>query len=101
MGPLSRRGVALISVLLIGMLLFVLTLAFLTKQRLEHQSVSYQLQEARARALAQAGLEEVLVKLDKDYNFPPPRRTRAVALRLHRGLQGSRRQAQRALFRED
>ena len=73
MGPLSlrRRAVALISVLLIGILLFVLTLTFLTKQRLEHQSISFQLQEARARALAQAGLEEVLVKLDKDYNFPP------------------------------
>ena len=66
-----RRGFTLVLTLLLITLLLVLGLAFLGKRALEYGSVPKVQQQAMAQALAEAGIEDARVKLEKDPFFPP------------------------------
>ncbi len=66
-----RAGSTLLAAVLVTALMLVMGLAFLGKRALQYQTTERSLAAAQARALAQAGLEDVRVKLLKDYQFPP------------------------------
>lgn len=67
----QRQGVSLLLVLQISILMFILALGVLTVQsRAYAQAHALQLSE-QARALAEAGLEDALLKLERDPLFPP------------------------------
>lgn len=72
MARLTRRGVALLGVLLTLSLLLVLALAFITQQSLRYQGTVHATQRLLAQSLAETGWRETLVKLRKDADFPPP-----------------------------
>jgi hypothetical protein len=67
----SRKGVALVLVLLLVSALFILLAGFLSKKVSERKSVQLELQTLQARELAKSGLETVRVRLRNDGNFPP------------------------------
>lgn len=66
-----RRAFVLVLVLLICNLLLLLGLAFCGKRALQYRGASLASEVAQARALAEAGLEDARVKLEKDMAFPP------------------------------
>jgi hypothetical protein len=66
-----RKGFTLVLTLLLSTLLAVMGLAFLGKRALEYGSVPKVQSQAVAQALAEAGMEDVRVKLEKDPFFPP------------------------------
>ena len=61
----------LILVLLLGVVLVILGLAFLGTRSLQYIGAVRSGDAAQARALAEAGMEDARVKLDKDPDFPP------------------------------
>ena len=67
---LKERGFLLILSLLIVLLLFVLGLSFLGKRATQYQRVGAALRAAQSRALALAGMEDVLAKIERDLAFP-------------------------------
>ena len=69
--PLRRRGFLLVLSLFLTILLFVLGLSFLGKRAAQYRRVSQAEQAARAKAMAEAGVEDFLVKFDRDATFPP------------------------------
>ena len=66
-----RRGAALISVLFSLSLLAILGAAMLQRQRLAYAEAALSRQGLQALALAEAGLEDARIKLEKDGWFPP------------------------------
>lgn len=68
----SRRAFILALSLLLCVLLLVLGVGFLGKRAAQSAAANSEGLSAAARALAEAGLEDARVKLDKDMFFPPP-----------------------------
>ena len=64
-----KRRAFLIQALLLLVILLVLCLAVLGRQPYNYSSARQTLKLAQARALAQAGMEEVRVKLNKDLSW--------------------------------
>ncbi len=67
-----KRGSALISVLIGLSLLAILGAALLQRQRLAYSEATLSRHGLQALALAEAGLEDARIKLEKDGWFPPP-----------------------------
>jgi hypothetical protein len=67
----SRRGFLLIMVLFISAILLTLGLGYLSGTMRNYQSAFSAVAGLQARALARAGLEDALQKLNKDRDFPP------------------------------
>ena len=57
--------------LFIVVLMVVLGFAFLTSSSGRYAAATRMLASAQARALAEAGMEDVRLKLQRDWNFPP------------------------------
>ncbi len=67
-----RRGFALVFSLLLLLLLALGGMILLGQRAAQYRAAALAPKAALARALAQAGLEDARVKLEKDLNFPPP-----------------------------
>lgn len=67
----ARRGFALIMVLLLIILLITIGMAFMGKRSPQYDAAYQASLQIQARALAEAGLEDVHQKLMKDIFFPP------------------------------
>lgn len=68
----TRRGSALVAVLVSLTIFAILGAALLQRQRLAYSEATHGKQGLQALALSQAGLEDARLKLEKDYRFPPP-----------------------------
>jgi len=68
---IRRRGFLLITVLLLLTILLVLCGAYLRSQANYYRAARFSSWKAGARQLALSGLEDVRVKLLKDYQYPP------------------------------
>ncbi len=66
-----RAGMALVAVLGAITLLFVLAAAVMRRQSQSYRSVSLIADRSVAQALAESGLEDARLKIEKDYTFPP------------------------------
>lgn len=66
-----KSGFLLIFCLLLGALLCILTLGLLSQQQLGRGSARRLGDFMQARCLAEAGLDNARMKLDKDLRFPP------------------------------
>lgn len=66
----QRQG-SLIMVLLVLTFFFLVCIGYLARQPLGASAASASLLESQARALAEAGMEDVRCKLMKDWKFPP------------------------------
>ena len=71
---ISNKGFVLALVLLLSVIMLILGMAFIGSRALLYQGSSRVSDLAQAKALAEAGLEDARVKLDKDPDFPPPGR---------------------------
>ena len=69
---MKRRGFLLILSLLLCVFLLLCGMAFMGKRAAQYRGAFAMQKGIRARALAEAGLEDARVKLDKDVSFPPP-----------------------------
>ena len=67
----TRRGSALLIALLIAIVIFVAGIALVFQFRSDYQQRFQSAQWVQVLALAQAGLEDFRVKLERDPNFPP------------------------------
>ena len=65
------RGFSLILCLLLGALILIAGAAMLTSQQEQYHWAELTRLGLQARALARAGLDDALIKLDKDVDFPP------------------------------
>jgi hypothetical protein len=61
----------LIFVLLLSLVLLVMGMGFLSQRVGQNRAANKELRETQARALAEAGLEDVRIKLAKRNGFPP------------------------------
>ena len=68
----NRRGVLLVITLLLGVILFIVGLAFLGKRAPQYKAAEQASLSVLAHAMAEAGMEDARVKLEKDNRFPPP-----------------------------
>jgi hypothetical protein len=68
-----RGGFLLIAVLFMITMLLVAGLGFLAKRSAQYDSANSTLLSAQAQSLALVGLEQTMVKLNKDHKFPPER----------------------------
>lgn len=68
---MRKRGFVLLMSLLLVVLLLVVGLAFLGQKALQYRSAGQAQLAAQAKALAEAGLEDFRIKLQRDLNFPP------------------------------
>lgn len=68
---MRHRGFLLVSVLLITIILLTLGLAFLGKRAIQYRRVLHYEQAAQAKELAESGMNDVLLKLERDIDFPP------------------------------
>ena len=68
----SRRGFLLIVAMLLCLMLVVLGMGFLGKRGGQYQAALEQARAGQARAVAEAGIEDAMLKLNKDLFFPPP-----------------------------
>lgn len=66
-----RRGFLIILSLLLITLLLVIVMGFMSSRSLEFSSTGRVQAMAQAQALAEAGMEDARVKLEKDVFFPP------------------------------
>lgn len=66
-----RRGFLLITALLLSLLLFILTMAYLYSAQRSNSEASSTAGHEQAAALAQCGLSDALAKLRVDSSFPP------------------------------
>lgn len=57
--------------MLMALLLFIVGLAFLGHKALEYRSAAQIQLAVQAKALAEAGMEDVRIKLQRDLDFPP------------------------------
>jgi hypothetical protein len=67
----ARRGSLLIAVLLTSVVLLMMGMAVLGVQSRQYKGVRLLRQAQVAKGLAQAGLEDAELKLEKDLDFPP------------------------------
>lgn len=67
-----RRGSLLVGALLLVALLLLLVLASLGRREARGKALAELRARAEARQLAEAGMADVLAKLNLDINFPPP-----------------------------
>lgn len=67
---MRRRGFVLLLSLLLVVLLLVVGLAFLGQKALQYRSAGEAQLAAQAKALAEAGLEDFRIKLQRDLDFP-------------------------------
>jgi len=70
-GSLKRRGVMVILALLVLSLLLILGMGLLSSQQARFRAATRSADSAQALCLAEAGLEDVRCKLEKDRQFPP------------------------------
>jgi len=68
---MSRRGAALVLVLLLITCLFIASAGFLGRKNSEGKVAQMVRMGAQAREMSYAGLESVRVRLLNDTNFPP------------------------------
>lgn len=68
----GRRGFLLVVAMLLCLMLVVMGMGFLGKRGGQYQAALEQARAAQARALAEAGIEDAMLKLNKDLFFPPP-----------------------------
>ena len=68
---MKKRGFILILALLLCLLLFVAGIAFLGLKANQYRSASSAQLAVQAKALAEAGLEDFRLKLNRDSQFPP------------------------------
>ncbi len=66
-----KRGFTIILCLLLSLLLLVIVLGMLGARGPMQEAAAGARQHTQARALAEAGMEDVRVKLGKDLKFPP------------------------------
>lgn len=66
-----RRGVLLIVAMLVLSLLLILGMGIMGSQQARYRAAVRSVDSAQALCLAEAGLEDVRVKLEKDRSFPP------------------------------
>jgi type II secretory pathway component PulK len=67
----GRKGSAIVAVLLVMAILLVMGLAYLTQKVHLYRASSAAGASSAAKALAEAGLEDARIKLEKDPTFPP------------------------------
>lgn len=67
----NPRGAVLVAALLISMVLLLVGLGFLGQRRGQYQAAREAINRCRVEAVAEAGLQDALGKLAKDYTFPP------------------------------
>lgn len=67
----SRKGFLLVSVLLITAILLTLGMTFLGKRSLQYRRSALFESAAQARAFAESGLEDALIKFRWDLEYPP------------------------------
>ena len=70
----AHKGFVLALVLLLSVIMLILGMAFIGSRALLYRGSSRAGELAQAKALAEAGMEDARVKLDKDPDFPPPGR---------------------------
>ena len=70
---MKQRGSALLIALFIAVLLFVAGIGLVFLFRVDYNLRFQAAQWTQARALAEAGLEDFRVKLERDVHFPPDR----------------------------
>jgi len=68
----ARSGFVLAACLLLTLVLFVMGAGLLGSRGSQYKSAVKSAEASRARALAEAGLEDARAKLEKDLSFPPP-----------------------------
>lgn len=68
---MKRRGFLLVTVLLLLLILLILGLTFIGRKAIQYRRASLAEQSLAARCLAEAGMEEALLKLQRDLLFPP------------------------------
>lgn len=68
----KRRAFLLLTSLLLGVVLLLLGMGFISSQADRYGGVKRAAETAQARALAIAGLEDARVKIQNDIQFPPP-----------------------------
>lgn len=68
----APRGFMIVAALFLVLILLIMSLAFLSKKVLQYRGAVLLKHSALARALAEAGLEDARVKLERDLAFPPP-----------------------------
>jgi hypothetical protein len=68
---MPRKGFTLMLVLLLTAILLVLGMGLLSERTSQYRAALQASQGAVAEALAEAGLEDARVKLEKDADFPP------------------------------
>ena len=73
MSRYGQRGSTLVMALFISVLLLIVGLGFLGQREGQYQAAQEQVYFVRAKALADAGLQDALGKLAKDIEFPPIR----------------------------
>lgn len=71
MKPKKSRGFMLILSLLVGILILLVCGGMVYRRSRQYQAANDTVNAAAALALAEAGLEDARVKLDKDDDFPP------------------------------
>ena len=67
----ERRGAILVAVLLLAVVFLVGGIALTTQQQTRYAAVKAEIDALQALTLAESGLEDALVKLQKDPDFPP------------------------------
>lgn len=66
-----RRGFLLITTLMVSILIFLVCGALVYRRSRQYEAANNQVAGVQALALAEAGLEDARVKLNKDADFPP------------------------------
>lgn len=69
---MQRRGMLVVVALLILGVALVAGIGLMSSQVANYRGVNAAVESAQALALAQAGLEDARLKLERDIDFPPP-----------------------------
>ncbi|MFA5504582.1 MAG: hypothetical protein WC314_13245 [Vulcanimicrobiota bacterium] len=67
----KKKGFLLVTVLLLTVVLITAGLAFLGKRAVQYRRAALLEASSQARALAEAGLEDAMIKFRRDLEFPP------------------------------
>lgn len=69
---MKRKGFILILSLFLCLLFFVVGIAYLSLKANQYRSASEAQRALQAKGLAEAGIEDLRIKLQRDSQFPPP-----------------------------
>ncbi len=69
---MKRRGFILILSLFLCLLFFVVGIAYLSLKANQYRSANESQRALQAKGVAEAGLEDLRIKLQRDGQFPPP-----------------------------